>query len=135
MRVKVQQGFINYFFYVNTAIIIIWRHVNLTIKQTTSMLPFIMVGTVLLVFYIIYSKKKTKIMKIKETKEIEDNARTAKTIIYFYKRFVLIYVILFLLLYYVQFNFKSLTVTMELIAGSLLIGAMLRIDLANRTGL
>ena len=134
MKIRLQQYLINFFFYILTGIIIVLRHVDVTIEQTTSLLPFIIVGFIALVIYTIWSKKKTKIMRIKETKEIEDDKRKVGTIIYFYKKFIMIYLGIFFGLYYIQFNFRSLTGTMELVAVSLSIGAILRINLASNTG-
>ena len=134
IKIKAQQTLINFFFFILPTIIIIWRHINISFEQTTSITWIILSGIVVLVVFIIWSKKKNKIMKIKEAKEIEDDQRKVGTIIYFYMRFVLIYAVLFILLYYVQFNFRSLTGTMEMIGGSLFLGALFRINLAQNTG-
>ena len=130
MRIKIQQLFINIFFYVVPAGIAIWRHAQASLEYKRSLL-----GIIIAIFIgYLYLKKKNKIMRIKETKEIEDDKRTVKNILYWYTKFATIYLVGFVTLFYVQFNFQSLTFTMELIAGSLIIGALLRINLASNSG-
>jgi hypothetical protein len=116
------------------AIIIIIRHVDLTIEETTSIMPFVLIGIIVSPFIYFKVKKRNEIMKIRETKEIEDNNRKVGTILHFYIKFSIIYFILFLMMYYVQFNFKPLTGTMQWVGLSLLVGSMLRINLAQKTG-
>ena len=134
IKIRIKQFFVTLFFYLIPPTIIVWRHVDLTIEQTTSIMPFVLVGVIFAVFLYFKMKKRNEIMIIRRTKEIEDNARTVGTILYFYSKFAVVFVIVFILLYYVQFNFKSLTGTMEWIALSLVLGALLRINLAQTSG-
>lgn len=128
LKARFQQLLVNVFMYVIPAVIAIWRHAQVNIESKRGMLGLVIVAVI---FYN-YAKKKNKYYRIKETKEIEDDKRTTKTIIYFYTKFAIMYVVLFLGLYYIQFNFKSLTATMQMIGGSLVVGALLRLDLAKR---
>jgi hypothetical protein len=106
----------------------------MTMKETVSVMPYALAGIAMSVGIYFMMKKKNKIMKIREVKEIEDNKRTVGTITYFYSKFVVIFVLIFVLMYYVQFNFSPLIGTLEMIGGSLVIGALIRINLAMNTG-
>lgn len=134
IKIKIQQGFVNLFFYITPSLIFIWRHIDLTARQTVSILPYVFTGLILGVGIYFMLKNKNKIMKIREVKEIEDNKRKAGTIIYFYSKFIAIFLLIFVLMYYVQFNFSPLIGTLEMIGGSLLLGALIRINLAITSG-
>ena len=134
IKIKLQQILINLFFYIAPGIIFILRHIDMTMKETLSITPYILAGLAMGVGIYFMLKKKNKIMKIREVKEIEDNERKVGTIIYFYSKFVAIFLLIFVLMYYVQFNFSPLIGTLEMIGGSLLIGALIRLNLAMNSG-
>jgi len=134
IKIKLQQAFVNLFFYLAPSFIFIWRHIDLTARETVSIAPYILAGLAIGVGMYFMLKKKNKIMKIREVKEIEDNKRKVGTIIYFYSKFVAIFLLIFVLMYYVQFNFSPLIGTLEMIGGSLLLGALIRINLAINSG-
>lgn len=134
IKIRIQQVFINLFYYVIPATIIILRHVDLTVEESRSIVPYVLIGLIISPFLYMKSKKHHEIMLIRRTKEIEDNNRKVSTILHFYLRFAIIYLIVFLLMYYVQFNFKPLTGTLEWVGASLFIGSLLRINLAQNTG-
>ncbi len=106
----------------------------MTLKETTSILPYVLAAIVVGIGVYFWMKRKNKVMKIKEVKEIEDNKRTVGTILYFYSKYAVIFILLFVLMYYVQFNFKPLIGTLEMIGGSLVIGVIIRLNLAISTG-
>lgn len=106
----------------------------MTAKQTVSIMPYVLAGIVIAIPMYFMMKKKNELMRIKRVKEIEDNKRTASTILYFYRKFVIIFAIAFILMFYVQVNFSPLIGTLEMIGGSLVIGAGIRINLAINTG-
>jgi hypothetical protein len=89
----------------------------------------------ILILTFLYMRKKNKIMKIKETKEIEDGQRKISTILFYYIRFAIFYMLLYASITYIEVNFSELILTLQLIAISLITGVLFRIDLANKTGL
>lgn len=129
MNYRIQQFLINIAFYIIPAVIVIMRHADERVYKRSAFGIFIV-----FIIVFMYLRKKHKYMKIKENKEIEDDHRKTLTIVYFYTRFAVFYTILVVAIYYIQFNFEQLVTTLILIAISLIIGAILRIDLANRTG-
>lgn len=134
IKIKIQQFLISLFFYIGPSIIFIWRHIDLTARETLSIAPYILAALVIGVGVYFMLKKKNKIMKIREVKEIEDNNRKVGTILYFYSKFVAIFAFIFILMYYVQFNFSPLIGTLEMIGGSLLLGGLIRLNLAMNSG-
>lgn len=102
-------------------------------KMQTKIPSWVTIVAVGVVIYLI--KKANRKYKILEAKEIEDDKRTATVILFFYRQFVVIYLIVMIGFKYVQINFSSITWTMIYVGISLLIGGILRIHLANTTGL
>ena len=126
MKKRLNSLLIFIFYVVIPTCIILIRHTNLADRTTFQKIGF----TVLLISAIpiyLWQKKNNERMKIKRNKEIEDDNRTVSNELYFMKRFAFIYIIVYIALRMISFNFSRITMTLIMIASSLLIGAIIRI--------
>ena len=128
-KTKILQLFIFLFLVVVPLSLLFYRHGKMTQKIPT----WVLIVSLVIVIWLV--KKRNHKYKILESKEIEDDNRTVKVILYFYKQFAILYIVVMIAFKYVQLNFVSISWTMVYIGISLALGGLLRIHLANTTGL
>lgn len=114
--------------------IFIIRHVDFGVTSKIKVQGLIPVSIVMLVIYILISKRKARKMQIIYAREIEDDKRTASTKWYYMKRYIVLYFISIVFLSYIQLNFKEVVITLILCGISWFIYIIIDLDLANKYG-
>jgi FlaA1/EpsC-like NDP-sugar epimerase len=101
------------------------RHASFTNKINIAV---IIVAVIIIYFWL---RNKNMIMKAKREKEIQDDNRSVRNVVYFMGQWGMTFIIIYLTLYKINFSFDRITNTMEIMGGVLFIGALFRIRLVQ----